>query len=75
MTKRSTDVVNRFPGDFWEAVLRSFKEVREVVNELGSRFDPDDPRWRRTLIVIAAILLATVVLQESLKAWLTLGWP
>ena len=75
MAKDSDHAARRFPEDFLEALRRLFKDLAEPFTVRGNRFDPNDPRLLRVLVVVAAILFAATLLSEILPLWLNLGRP
>jgi len=53
--------------DVREELLRFFRELERSVDK---RFDPDGPPLLTLIIVIFAILFATILVREGVQAWL-----
>jgi hypothetical protein len=67
MARHSDDMVHPLLEDVREELLRFFRELQRSVDK---RFDPDVPPLLTLIIVIFAILFATILVREGVQAWL-----
>jgi hypothetical protein len=67
MARHSHDMVYPLLEDVREELLRFFRELERSVDK---RFDPDGPPLLTLIIVIFAILFATILVREGVQAWL-----
>jgi hypothetical protein len=67
MARHSDDMVHPLLEDVREALLRFIKELERSVDK---RFDPDGPPLLTVILLIFAIVLATILVREGVQAWL-----
>jgi hypothetical protein len=67
MARHSDDMVHPLLEDVREALLRFIKELERSVDK---RFDPDGPPLLTVILLIFAIVLATILVREGVQSWL-----